>query len=69
MALRITALVLLLYVSSNLEIGLNVLDPFLYIRLFAVGSHGVECVLKSPGFEGQFLLMDVCIQQFLASVI
>ena len=21
----------------------------------------VECVLKSPGFEGQFLLMDVCL--------
>ena len=69
MALRITALVLLLYVSSNLEIGPNVLDPFLYIRPLLWVLSGVECVLKSPGFEGQFLLMDVCIQQFLASVI
>jgi len=30
---------------------------------------GAECVLKSLDFECQFLLMNVCIKQFLASVI
>jgi len=60
---------LLLYVSNNLDVGFNVLDPVLYIRLLLWVLSGAECVLKSLDFECQFLLMDVCIKQFLASVI